>query len=523
MAAGAPTGAIEGGLSLTPVVLAHEESFKIGDAEFRPATREVIRDGKVQVIEPRVMQLLVALHRAKGGVVSKDDLGHLIWEGRIVGEDAINRVVSRLRAVAEKQAAGQFRVETITKVGYRLVPRAAEQGTSAASEPALSWHLNRRDLLVGGGAAGVLFAGGAIWAIAGRNRLPAGAQALVDSARNGMYSGTIEETANAIGALRQASQIAPSSALVWGQLGYAYMRESLLAPARDRADLRTRANAAVQRALSLDPRQADARAAQIAGMRIFRNWLAVERAARAGLRDHPDNVGLLQVLGNVLMQGGRSADALPFIEGAIGQRPEVGHLRVGRCFALWNLGRFDEADVAIAETLARWPRFFAIWFVAVYYRLYGGKPAEAAAMAADIANRPVGIPEWNFALVEQQAEALASQDPGKIHGAIQASLETAHRGTGFAENAANFSSFAGDLDSAYAALGALYFNRGFAMPDAYFAPEQGVYSGNDRHTFNLFMWPARALRRDRRFAALTRELGLDAYWAATNSRSLVTP
>ena len=33
------------------------------------------------------------------------------------------------------------------------------------------------------------------------------------------------------------------------------------------------------------------------------------------------------------------------------------------------------------------------------------------------------------------------------------------------------------------------------MPDAYFAPEQGVYSGNDRHTFNLFMWPARALRQ----------------------------
>ena len=58
------------------------------------------------MIEPRVMQLLVALRRANGAVVSKDDLGQLFWEGRIVGEDAINRVVSRLRAVAEKQAGG---------------------------------------------------------------------------------------------------------------------------------------------------------------------------------------------------------------------------------------------------------------------------------------------------------------------------------------------------------------------------------------------------------------------------------
>ena len=79
--------------------------------------------GERSIVEPRVMQLLVALHRAEGAVVSKDDLAALCWEGRIVGEDAINRVVSRLRRVAEKQAGGQFRVETITKVGYRLLSR----------------------------------------------------------------------------------------------------------------------------------------------------------------------------------------------------------------------------------------------------------------------------------------------------------------------------------------------------------------------------------------------------------------
>src|SRR4051812_32920311 len=104
-----------------PVILAHERSFAIGDAEFHPPTREVCFAGQRSIIEPRVMQLLIALHRAGGAVVNKDDLVQSCWDGRVVGDDAINRVVSRLRSVAEKKAGRQFRIETIAKVGYRLL------------------------------------------------------------------------------------------------------------------------------------------------------------------------------------------------------------------------------------------------------------------------------------------------------------------------------------------------------------------------------------------------------------------
>jgi len=109
-----------------PIVLAHEQSFGIGNAEFRPATREVRFAGLTSIIEPRVMQFLIALHRAEGSVINKDDLLKSCWEGRIVGEDAINRVVSRLRGIAEKEAGRQFRIETITKVGYRLLSAGGE-------------------------------------------------------------------------------------------------------------------------------------------------------------------------------------------------------------------------------------------------------------------------------------------------------------------------------------------------------------------------------------------------------------
>ena len=103
-----------------PIVLAHEQPFHIGDAEFHPATRKVRFRGQASVVEPRVMQLLIALHRAGGPVVNKDDLLRSCWEGRTVGDDAINHVVSQLRGVAESDLDQQFRIETITKVGYRL-------------------------------------------------------------------------------------------------------------------------------------------------------------------------------------------------------------------------------------------------------------------------------------------------------------------------------------------------------------------------------------------------------------------
>jgi len=89
------------------------------------------------------------------------------------------------------------------------------------------------------------------------------------------------------------------------------------------------------------------------------------------------------------------------------------------------------------------------------------------------------------------------------------------RHLGFMENAAIFAAFVGDLDEAFRQLNALYFGRG--VGEYYFAKEQGIYASKDRHTYNLFRRPIAALRRDPRFAVLTRELGLDDYWRETRS------
>jgi TolB-like protein/DNA-binding winged helix-turn-helix (wHTH) protein/Tfp pilus assembly protein PilF len=104
------------------VNLAREMPVRLGGLSIIPAHRRVAHDdGREEILEPRVMQVLVTLIRAGGQIISRDDLLSACWSGVVVGEDALNRVIGRLRRLSEGLGAGEFRVETITKVGYRLL------------------------------------------------------------------------------------------------------------------------------------------------------------------------------------------------------------------------------------------------------------------------------------------------------------------------------------------------------------------------------------------------------------------
>ncbi len=123
------------------VNLAREPDFQLGSLNVRPSLREVLARGRRHVLEPRVMQVLVALARMDGGVVSRDALIEACWGGRIVGEDAINRCIGRLRRLSET-CNGAFSIETVARVGYRLSEHATGDATpetrpAAAARPSL--------------------------------------------------------------------------------------------------------------------------------------------------------------------------------------------------------------------------------------------------------------------------------------------------------------------------------------------------------------------------------------------------
>ena len=102
-----------------PIRLAREADFRLGGLRVHPSLCEVEAHGRRRRLEPRVMQVLVALARADGRVVSRDGLIDSCWGGRIVSEDAINRCIGKLRRLAEA-FDGDFAIETVPRVGYRL-------------------------------------------------------------------------------------------------------------------------------------------------------------------------------------------------------------------------------------------------------------------------------------------------------------------------------------------------------------------------------------------------------------------
>lgn len=151
-----------------PVDLARAPAFAFGAVRVDPATRQVVlADGSTQTLEPRVMEVLVALQRAGGAILSRDDLIAACWRGMVVGEDAIQRVIQRLRKLATA-SGGAFRIETITKVGYRLLVDAPVGEGSAATTDGLAADAptvpRRRRLLLAALLAVVMaVAGVAMW------------------------------------------------------------------------------------------------------------------------------------------------------------------------------------------------------------------------------------------------------------------------------------------------------------------------------------------------------------------------
>ena len=91
-------------------------------------------DGATRDLEPKVLQVLIALASVRPSVVSRDRLIEQCWDGRIVGDDALNRCIVALRHLAREFSPEPFAIETVPRGGYSLVERPARNpgGTGIA-------------------------------------------------------------------------------------------------------------------------------------------------------------------------------------------------------------------------------------------------------------------------------------------------------------------------------------------------------------------------------------------------------
>lgn len=98
-----------------------EPPLCIGGWWVNPAANEIGRAGETARIEPKAMQVLVALAGASGRVVSREELLSTVWPNVVVGDEALTQAIIKLRRALGDDPRAPSYVETISKRGYRLI------------------------------------------------------------------------------------------------------------------------------------------------------------------------------------------------------------------------------------------------------------------------------------------------------------------------------------------------------------------------------------------------------------------
>ncbi len=510
-----PSDAENATATSTPAIrLAHESRFALGALTVDPPSREVERDGLRETLEPRVMQALVLLAKKTDGVVSREDLITSCWDDRIVSENAVNRVMSRIRALAAGMGAGAFELQTIPKVGYRLVTLnglQAEARQGEAISGATGVVVSRRMIVAG--LAAVLGTAGVIGWRQADSTSPNTAAELYRKGVEAQRQGLAEQNIQAVAFFREAVSADPNDARAWGALALGY-RHLLEAGAGDDLEATAAsARSAAARALELDPGNADAQVALILIPPYFRNWATMEAALRKTLTRFPEHWLLWGNLGRILAETGRWREAVTTYNRAVALDPFLPIAKARQASTLWGDARLEEANSAYARAAERWPAHPAIWFGRFNFLALSGDPAQAIALAEQSRLRPIGVPEGAFKLDIQLASALADKSETTAQHATQAIRDNVANGVQSVESAVLYLSALGGIDTAFELLDSYYLG----VPDPTSGRRRPIGRLERRYTDFLFMPPTEPLRRDPRFARVTAAIGLDTYWQAART------
>lgn len=120
----------------------------IGDWLVEPKLARVSRAGEVQRVTPRAMAVLQCLAKAGGTVVSRNDILDAVWPGMAVTPDALSQCLVELRRVFGDSPKQPGIIETIPKMGVRLVAPVVQKRASSSAQRDGDSEAPRRSLAV---------------------------------------------------------------------------------------------------------------------------------------------------------------------------------------------------------------------------------------------------------------------------------------------------------------------------------------------------------------------------------------
>jgi DNA-binding winged helix-turn-helix (wHTH) protein/TolB-like protein len=111
--------------------------LQIGEWWADRTTNELGRVGETLRIEPKAMEVLMALAGRAGQAVSREELLAAVWPGVVVGDEALTQSIIKLRRALGDNPKSPTYIETISKRGYRLI--APVNGVEASAPPRRWW------------------------------------------------------------------------------------------------------------------------------------------------------------------------------------------------------------------------------------------------------------------------------------------------------------------------------------------------------------------------------------------------
>jgi DNA-binding winged helix-turn-helix (wHTH) protein/tetratricopeptide (TPR) repeat protein len=494
---------------ITPASLASLPDFQIGDAAISPSRRIISGRSGQQDVEPRVMQVLVALAEASGSVVTRNALFDRCWGGTYVGDDSLNRTIATLRRTVAAVAPGSFEIETIPRTGYRLVavPPALDAGVEGAAD---ARGFPRRAVIGGALAAAGLGGIGLLWT---NGREEREFRTLMIAGEEALDYG--DPAADPSDDFRRAVGLRPDSARALGLFAFSRANGADYGPPSEASSAVREAERAAAAALSIDPKAPDARIARVLLTRSTLDFAATEDRYRDILAADPQNIRAMRELWNLLQCLGRSREALSVVERANAIKPLAAANNYPRAQLLWILGRTAEADRVIDRAMQYWPSHRFVRFARFIIFAFTDRPRAALAMLDGKGAAPQGFSPQSVALWRLSLAALEQRSRAAIAAARAANLAAAKTNLRLTSQAVLVLSALGEIDAAFEIANAL-----FVIPDRSSTSEQRdmkaarVTSTAWRFAPWLFIPATAPLRADARFAALCDGIGLSEYWRA---------
>ena len=321
--------------------MARGEAFHFADCTLDVGERQLLRSATVVRLSPKAFDVLVALVRHPGHLVTKDELLAHVWPESFVEEGILTVHISALRkALGDDQRPPTY-IETVARSGYRFI--APVTRVAADDEPSAPSAMAR----------------------------PVELYEFVGRGRSHLLSGSYFELPNAVDAFRAAIEIDSTYAPAHAGLARARCAQAALR-AVPHQEAFAEAKASALRALAMDSTSADAQVAL--GTVLFLSewdWTAAERSLCRALDINPDHTEALLQYGSLLEALGRLDDGLRFKQQALARDPRSALVMIQIAMSYWHQRKYDDTLVWAQRALDVDPKHLLAgeFLAGVYWKL----------------------------------------------------------------------------------------------------------------------------------------------------------